>query len=103
MVVRMPSRPTFAHIGLCAMTSGPRISHATYLCPIDLLPMTAMSRNIGLCANLRSAMLARLTFAHIGLRAICLLVRDTLATNLLPKIGLCAILTGGRRNLTFFA
>ena len=42
-----------------------------------------------------------LTFAHIGLRAICLLVRDTLATNLLPKIGLCAILTGGQRDLPF--
>ena len=42
-----------------------------------------------------------LPFAHIGLRAICLLVSDTLRTNLLPKIGLCAILTGGRRDLPF--
>ena len=43
-------------------------------------------------------MLALPTSAHIGLRAICLLVRDTLATNLLSEIGLCAILTGGRRH-----
>ena len=43
-------------------------------------------------------MLTRPTFAHIGLRVICLLVRDTPATNLLPEIGLCAILTGGQQN-----
>ena len=43
-------------------------------------------------------MLALPTSAHIGLHAICLLVRNTLATNLLPEIGLCAILTGGQRH-----